>query len=147
MPKPTIWDSPAETETAAPGVTTPVVVVAQNAALAHGGAWVVAATAGPDALDAIWCSQLAGVPRWTWSHNSGRPSGNIWPLSSSVAMSLGSENFICAPQYTTTPSASSRALILPRRASARPIGAEDAAVAALWSKNRSACRALVQVHA
>src|SRR6266496_3456676 len=41
----------------------------------------------------------------------------------------------------------SRPLILPRRASARPMGAEDAAVARFRSENRSACRALVEVQA
>src|SRR6266516_8223748 len=104
MPKPTMWDSPAETEIAAAGATTAGAVIAQNAELAHGVAWVVAATTGPDGWDAICCSQFAGVPRWTWSHNNGRPTGNIWPLSSSVATSLTSESFMRAPQYTTTPS-------------------------------------------
>jgi len=71
-------------------VTTAGAVIAQNAGLAHGVAWVVAPTAGPDRWEAICCSQFAGVPRWTWSHNSGRPTGNIWPVSSSVATSLTS---------------------------------------------------------
>jgi len=71
-------------------VTTAGAVIAQKAGLAHGVAWLVASTTGPDQLEAIRCSQLAGVARWTWSHNSGRPTGNIWPLSSSVATSLTS---------------------------------------------------------
>ncbi len=140
-------DSLAETETGPPSVTTAGAVIAQNAGLAHGAAWVIAPTAGPDGWEAICCSQLAGVPRWTWSHNSGRPTGNIWPLSRSVATSLTRNSFMRAREYTMTPYASSRPLILPWRASARPIGAEDAAVAGLRSKNRAACRALVEVHA
>jgi hypothetical protein len=36
MPKPTMWDSPAETEPASPRATSAVVAVAQNAELAHG---------------------------------------------------------------------------------------------------------------
>ena len=95
-----MWDSPAETETAPPSATTAGAVIAQNAALAHGAASLVAATAGPDWWDAICCSQLVDVARWTWSHNSGRPTGNIWPLSSSVATNLTNEDFMCAPQYT-----------------------------------------------
>jgi len=71
-------------------VTTAGAVIAQNAALAHGVAWVVAATSGPDRWESICCSQLAGAARWTWSHNNGRPTGNIWPLSSSEATSLTS---------------------------------------------------------
>src|SRR5437899_2304632 len=105
MPKPTMWDSPAETETTPPSATTAVAVVAQNAELAHGAAWVIASKAGPDRWDAICWSQFAGVARWTWSHNNGRPTGNIWPVSSSVATSLTSESFIRAREYTTPPSA------------------------------------------
>jgi len=96
-----MWDSRAEAETAPPSVTTAGAVIAQNAGLAHGVAWVVAPTAGPDRWEDICCSQLAGVPRWTWSHNSGSPTGNIWPLSSSVATNLTNENFMRAPEYTT----------------------------------------------
>ena len=91
-----MWDSRAEVETAPPSVTTAGAVIAQNAELAHGVAWVVAPTAGPDRSEAICCSQLAGVPRWTWSHKSGRPTGNIWPLSNSVATNLTSESFMRA---------------------------------------------------
>src|SRR3989442_11033643 len=69
-----MWDSRAEAETAPPSGTTAGVVIAQNAGLAHGVAWVVASTAGPDRWEAICCSQLAGVPRWTWSHKSGKPT-------------------------------------------------------------------------
>src|SRR2546427_8235355 len=98
--------------------STALAVIAQNAGLAHGVAWVVAATAGPDRWDAICCPQFAGVARWTWSHNSGRPSGNIWPLSSSVATNLTSESFMRAPQYSTMPSVQSRSFILPGWASA-----------------------------
>ena len=98
-----MWDSPAEVETAPPSVTTAGAVIAQNAGLAHGVTCVIAPTAGPDRWEAICCSQLAGVPRWTWSHNSGKPTGNIWPLSRSVATSLTSESFMRAPQYTATP--------------------------------------------
>src|SRR5437867_1284683 len=94
-----MWDSRAEAETAPPGVTTAVAVVAQNAELPHGVAWVVAATTGPDMWDAICWSQFADVARWTWSHNSARPTGNIWPLSSSVATSLTSESFMCSGIY------------------------------------------------
>ncbi len=95
-----MWDSRPEVETAPPSVTTAGAVIAQNAELAHGVAWVVAATTGPDMWDAICWSQFADVARWTWSHNSGRPTGNIWPLSSSVATSLTSESFMCAREYT-----------------------------------------------
>src|SRR6058998_567539 len=103
MPKPTTCDSPAETETAPPRATTALGVVAQNAELAHGVAWVVASTTGPDVWDAICWSQFAGVARWTWSHRSGRPICNIWPLSSSVEITRMTETFICALQYTTGP--------------------------------------------
>ena len=96
-----MWDSRAEVETALPSVTTAGAMIAQNAGLAHGVAWVIAATAGPDRWEAIRCSQFADVARWTWSHNSGRPTGNIWPLSSSVATNLTSESFMRAPEYTT----------------------------------------------
>src|SRR5207245_706308 len=96
-PRPTMWDSRAETETVPPSVTSAGAVIAQNAELAHGAAWVVAATTGPDRWGAICCSQLAGVARWTWSHRSGRPTGNIWPLNSTVATSLTSESFMRAP--------------------------------------------------
>ncbi len=95
-----MWDSRPEVETAPPSVTTAGAVIAQNAELAHGVAWVVAATTGPDKWDAICWSQFADVARWTWSHNRGRPTGNIWPLSSSVATSLTSESFMCAREYT-----------------------------------------------
>src|SRR5881628_2845679 len=96
-----MWDSRAEAETAPPSVTTAGAVIAQNAGLAHGVAWVIAPTAGPGGWDAICWSQFAGVARWTWSHNSGRPTGNIWPLSSSVATSLTNESFMRASEYTT----------------------------------------------
>ena len=96
-----MWDSPAETETAPPSATTAVAVVAQKAELAHGVTWVGASTTGPDEWGAICWSQFAGVARWTWSHNSGKPTGNIWPLSSSVATNLMNENFMRAPEYTT----------------------------------------------
>jgi len=96
-----MWDSRAETETVPPSVTSAGAVIAQNAGLAHGVAWVVAFTAGPDRWDAICCSQLVDVARWTWSHNSGRPTGNIWPLSSSVATNLTNENFMRVPEYTS----------------------------------------------
>src|SRR5205807_6606006 len=98
-----MWDSRAEAETAPPSGTTAGAVIAQNAELAHGVAWVVAATTRPDMWDAICWSQFADVVRWTCSHNSGRPTGNIWPLSRSVATSLTSEIFMCAREYTTTP--------------------------------------------
>ena len=91
-----MWDSRAEAEAGSPGVTTAGPVIAQNAELAHGVAWVIAPTAGPNGWDAICCRQLAGVPRWTWSHNSGRPTGNIWPLSSNVAITRMTETFIGA---------------------------------------------------
>jgi len=96
-----MWDSRAETETVPPKATTAGAVIAQNAELAHGVAWAVAATASPWGWDAICCSQFAEVRRWTWSHNSGRPTGNIWPLSCSVATNLMNENFMRAPEYTT----------------------------------------------
>src|SRR5881628_4153662 len=99
-----MWDSRAEAETAPPSVTTAGAVIAQNAGLAHGVAWVIAPTAGPDGWDAICCSQLAGVPRWTWSHNSGRPTGNSWPLSSSVAITRMTETFIGASNIHLGPS-------------------------------------------
>ncbi len=73
---------------------TALAVVAQSAELAHGVAYVVTSTAGPDGWDAICWSQFAGVARWTWSHSSGKPTGNIWPLSNSVATSLTSERFM-----------------------------------------------------
>src|SRR6266516_2609315 len=134
-----MWDSRAETETVPPKATTAGAVIAQNAELAHGVAWAVAATASPWGWDAICCSQFAEVRRWTWSHNSGRPTGNIWPLSSSVATTLTSEKFMRDPKIADSRSAESSPLVLPWRASARPIGAEDAAVAGLRSKNRAAC--------
>ena len=140
-------DSLAETETGPPSVTTAGAVIAQNAGLAHGAAWVIAPTAGPDGWEAICCSQLAGVPRWTWSHNSGRPTGNIWPLSRSVATSLTRNSFMRAREYTMTPYASSRPLSLPRRASARAVRAEDAAIPRFGPEDRAAPRALVEVHA
>jgi len=96
-----MWDSRAEAETGPPSVTTAGAVIAQNAGLAHGVAWVLASTAGPEGWEAICCSQLADFARWTWSHNSGKPSGNIWPLSSMVATNLTNENFMRAPEYTT----------------------------------------------
>src|SRR6266576_646504 len=114
-----MWDSRAEVETAPQSVTTAGAVTAQNAGLAHGVACVVAATAGPDRWEVICCSQLAGVPRWTWSHNSGRPTGNIWPVSSSVATSLTSESFMRAAQYTKTRSGESPPLRLLGGATAR----------------------------
>src|SRR6266516_2660499 len=98
--------------------------MAQNAELAHGVAWVVAATAGPDGWDAICRSQLAGVARWTWSHSSGRPTGNTWPLSSSVATNLTNESFMRAREYTIAPSARSCPLSLPGGAPARAVRAE-----------------------
>src|SRR6267378_3320411 len=94
-------DSLAEMGIRAFRESTALARIAQNAGLAHGVAWVAAATAGPDGWDAICCPQLAGVARWTWSHNSGKPTGNIWPLSSSVATTLTSESFMRAPEYTT----------------------------------------------
>src|SRR6266568_4241097 len=106
MPVPTMWDSRAEPETAPPSATTAGAVIAQNAELAHGVAWVVAATTRPDMWDVICCSQFAGVARWTWSHNSGRPTGNIWPLSSSVATTLMTETFIGATNIRGGPLAS-----------------------------------------
>src|SRR2546425_185414 len=96
-----MWDSRAETGTVPPSATTAFAVVAQNAELAHRVARLVASTTGPDGWDAICWSQFAGVARWTWSHNSGRPTGNIWPLSSSVATSLTNESFMRASEYTT----------------------------------------------
>ena len=90
-----------ETEIRAFNESTAFAVIAQNAEFAHGVAWVVAATAGPDGCDAICCSQFADVASWTLPHNSGRPTGNIWPLSSSVATNLTNENFMRAPEYTT----------------------------------------------
>jgi hypothetical protein len=48
-----MWDSRAETETAPPSMTTAGAVIAQNAGLAHGVAWVIAPTAGPDGWDPI----------------------------------------------------------------------------------------------
>src|SRR2546422_863218 len=125
-----MWDSRAEAETAPPSVTTAGAVIAQNAGLAHGLAWVIAPTAGPDRWEAICCSQLAGVARWTWSHKSGRPTGNIWPLSSSVATSLTSESFMRAPEYTTWCQWwCQRSRRWPLRASAR-------FAAALWRRGR-----------
>src|SRR5207249_2456090 len=94
-------DSVAETGPAPPSATTAVAVVAQSAELAHGVACVVTSRARPDGWAAICCSQFAGVARWTWSHNSGRPTGNIWPLNSSVATSLTNESFMRASEYTT----------------------------------------------
>ena len=94
-------DSPAETETGPPSATTAVVVLAQSAELAHGVAWRVASTTGPDAWDAICWSQFAGVARWTWPHRSGKPTGNIWLVSNSVATSLTSERFMRAREYTS----------------------------------------------
>src|SRR2546429_2497379 len=96
-----MWDSPTETATAPLGAMTAVAAVAQNAELAHGVAWVVATTTGSDGWDAICCSQVADVARWTWSHRSGRPIGNTWPLNRSVATSLTTERFMRAHEYTT----------------------------------------------
>ena len=96
--------------------------------------------------DAICWSQFADVARWTWSHNSGRPTGNIWPLSSSVATTLTSEKFMRDPKIADSRSAESSPLVLPRRAPARPIGAEDAAVPRLRSKNPSTSKTLIEVH-
>src|SRR5439155_12729390 len=100
-PRPTMWDSRAETEAAPPSATTAGAVIAQNAELAHGVAWLGEFTARPDGWDAICCSQFTRAPRCTCSHNSGRPTGNTWPLSSSTATSLTSESFMRAPEYTT----------------------------------------------
>src|SRR3989442_3589080 len=97
-------DSRAEVETAPPSVTTAGAVIAQNAGLAHGVAWVVAATAGPDRWDAICCPQFADVARWTWSQNNGRPTDNVWPLSSSVAITRMTETFIGASNIHLGPS-------------------------------------------
>ncbi len=94
-----MWDSRAEAETAPPSVATAGAVIAQNAELAHGVACVIAPTAGPDRWEPISCSQLAGVARWTWPHNSGRPTGNVWPLNSNVATSLTSESFMRSGIY------------------------------------------------
>jgi len=94
-----MWDSRVETAAGPPSVTTAGAVIAQNAGLAHGVAWVIAPRAGPDLCEAICCSQLVGVPLWTWSHNRGRPTGNIWPLSSSVATSLTSDSFMRSGIY------------------------------------------------
>src|SRR5438034_11844711 len=105
MQKPTMCDSPAETETAPPSATTAVVWLAQGAELAHGVAWVVASTTGPDGWEVICWSQFAGVARWTWSHNSGKPTGSIWPLSNSVATSLTRETFMRVREYSATPQA------------------------------------------
>src|SRR2546430_2756907 len=96
-----MWNSRAEAEAGPPSVTTAGPVIAQNAGLAHGVAWVIAPTAGPRGWDAICCSQLVGVARWTWSQSSGRPTGNIWPLSSSAATSLTRESFMRVREYTT----------------------------------------------
>src|SRR5437016_3963831 len=96
-----MWDSPTETATAPLGAMTAVAAVAQNAELAHGVAWVVATTTGSDGWDAICCSQVADVARWTWSHRSGRPIGNTWPLNRSVATSLTTESCMRVPEYTT----------------------------------------------
>ena len=75
---------------------TAVAVVAQSAELAHGVAWVVALTTGPDGWEAIWWSQFAGVARWTWPHKSGKPTGKNWPVSISVATNFTSVIFIGA---------------------------------------------------
>src|SRR5437588_105585 len=56
-----MWDSRAEAEAGSPGVTTAGPVIAQNAELAHGVAWVIAPTAGPNGWDAICCWQFAGA--------------------------------------------------------------------------------------
>jgi len=93
-PETRINDSGADAEVARPSATTAVVGVAQSAELAHGVAWLVASTTGPEGWDAICWSQLAGVARWTWPHRSGKPTGNIWPVSTSVATSLTRESFI-----------------------------------------------------
>jgi len=147
MAKPTRWDSLAETETPPAGATAAVVVVAQNAELAHGLAWVVASTAGPDRWDAISWSQLIGAARWTCPHNSGRPSGNIWPLSSSVATNLTSENLMRDSKIAPSHRPASSPFDVPGRASARAVGAEGAAVAGLRPKKRSTCCTLVDVDA
>src|SRR2546422_3386598 len=142
-----MWDSRAETETVPPSATTAFAVVAQNAELAHRVARLIASTTGPDGWDALCWSQFAGVARWTWSHNSGKPTGNIWPLSSSVATSLTNESFMLARKYTTPSSASLRPSGLTRRASIRPIRAEDAAIPGSRPEDRAAPSALVKVHA
>src|SRR2546428_2064206 len=98
-------DSLGETEIRAFNESTAFAVIAQNAGLAQGAAWAVTSTTGPDGWDAICCPQFAGVARWTWSHNSGRPTGNIWPLSSSVAITLITETFIGATNIQRGPSA------------------------------------------
>src|SRR5436309_3718685 len=87
-----MWDSREEMETVPPSATTAGAVIAQNAELAHGLAWVVGATVVPDGWDAICCSQLAGVARWTWSHNNGRPTGNVWPLRDRKSTRLNSSH-------------------------------------------------------
>ncbi len=87
-------DSAVEPETTPPSATTAVAVVAQSAELAHGVAWLVASTTGPGGWEVICWSQFAGVARWTWSHNSGKTTGNIWPLSSSAPTSLTNESFM-----------------------------------------------------
>ncbi len=100
-----MWDSLAEIEIRAFKESTALAVIAQNAGLAHGAARVVASTAGPDGWDAFCWSQFADVLRWTWSHSSGRPTGNVWPLSSSVAITLITETFIGATNIQLGPSA------------------------------------------
>jgi len=100
-----MWDSRAETETVPPNATTAGAVIAQNAGLAHGAEWFIAPTASRCGLDAICCSQFADVARCTWSHNSDRPTGNIWPLSSNVAITLITETFIGATNIQLGPSA------------------------------------------
>src|SRR5207245_5985726 len=106
------------TESGAFNESTAFAVIAHNAGLAQGAAGGVTSTTGPDAWDAICCSQFADVPRWTWSQNNGRPTDNVWPLSSSVAITRMTETFIGASNIHLGPSTqryprwdSSRALL------------------------------------
>ena len=104
-PKLRVWDGPADTETVWLRATTAVTVAAQNAELAQGVESVAAPSAGAEGRAAICCAQPAASPNRTWSHTSGRPIGESWPISSSVAMSLRNETFMRAQEYSTATSA------------------------------------------
>src|SRR2546428_10482408 len=105
-----MWDSRAEVETAPPIVTTAGAVIAQNAELAHGAAWLVASTVGPDSWDGICWSQFADVARWTWSHRSGRPTRHISPLRRSVATRPTNAHFMRPLNAQLSPAGANRPL-------------------------------------
>jgi len=106
-------------------------VIAQNAGLAHGVS-VSHRTEAGQMVEAICCSQLADVPRWTWSHNSGRPTANIWPLSQERGRRVHEREFHARREYYTR-RRRGHAPSLPGGIGSS-VGAEDAAVGPAWAE-------------